>query len=1026
MGDQNEKVLFGAEFEGDGMTKGVDAVVANLEKMNQAQDKNKEVLKQVNKEITDNEKALAKLEKQQKAVINTDSDYYRQLSTSVDNLKKKNEDLHVTLDKTRTKFREQGREMVEQRKVINQSTRDHEALGKSIEKFTNINHLAAEGVGLFRRRIVDVGYSMIAGFAGGIVSQVLPALTDFITNLFSSTQALDDFDKRQLISSEIQNKAVDGYIKQTTHLELIRAKLTDLTIPQSERLKLLTEYNKIADKGNQIDKTQIDNLGLINVKIFEQIELIKKRALARAAENIISEKAEKFLKTQFELEEKFPEFSDQTISKSTRNIQDAIDRQSKALKLTGKISVEEALAFVDIPEDQLKSIAEKDKRFSVLLDSRTNNIINTVKGILNKIGSARAGNELFTGDFLGLQKAAIEAKEDFDRALSIGLGFIDVDSLTTKPGKDPKDKKAPENVFEQMLAALKARLATAMTKSFNSEPLIQTKFEQQLNKEFTAIEKLVTDKKLTGPQSDILKALITQINSIDLEKELTDFRKKQTEAMKKIDDAITSAQVDAANKRIENIRDDFEREKAVIEQGYKNTTTTLTNSLKSLVEKVNNDVDAGLISNKEGKKRKTLASLIFGDLLESAGQAETNKQLDLSFKMFERTVADANVMFEKMQLKNDQKTAQSIQNEKTAYAKGTINYAEFQKRVTEILRLQKEERDRIRLLELNTDRLVFQKRLEATEDPDQKKILEKKIRDIDKEIAAINSQVDKNDPGKKRFEQFKAYVASLSSLLGTIVSFWNQVNQTEQAALDRSIALQDRRVENARLIAEKGNAEYLELEQKRLDELTRKREENARRQLAINNALTLSQALVAAITAIAQAASGGGGIAAIAAVAAVIGAIAAAYSFVSSLQPQTTGFFTGTESVEGPGGKDTIPARLTRGERVVTAEDNKKYWKTLSAIHNHVIPADVLNNFVANYPDTHVPVVDFDRLMSATGNKTGFDSIEVAGKLDRLDETLNVVVASIQQLGINVKLDEDGFSASLESYSRRKKIRNRS
>ena len=61
-------------------------------------------------------------------------------------------------------------------------------------------------------------------------------------------------------------------------------------------------------------------------------------------------------------------------------------------------------------------------------------------------------------------------------------------------------------------------------------------------------------------------------------------------------------------------------------------------------------------------------------------------------------------------------------------------------------------------------------------------------------------------------------------------------------------------------------------------------------------------------------------------------------------------FFGGTESLQLNGnkkGRDTIPANLHEGERVVPASINMRYWDSLSAIQNRKVPANVMN-IVAN------------------------------------------------------------------------------
>jgi hypothetical protein len=73
-------------------------------------------------------------------------------------------------------------------------------------------------------------------------------------------------------------------------------------------------------------------------------------------------------------------------------------------------------------------------------------------------------------------------------------------------------------------------------------------------------------------------------------------------------------------------------------------------------------------------------------------------------------------------------------------------------------------------------------------------------------------------------------------------------------------------------------------------------------------------------------------------------------------------FAVGTEMVEGPGTgtSDSIIARLSRGERVVTAETNSKYFPALSAIHKNLVPPEVANALLTGSVAASLPAIDFD------------------------------------------------------------------
>ena len=160
-----------------------------------------------------------------------------------------------------------------------------------------------------------------------------------------------------------------------------------------------------------------------------------------------------------------------------------------------------------------------------------------------------------------------------------------------------------------------------------------------------------------------------------------------------------------------------------------------------------------------------------------------------------------------------------------------------------------------------------------------------------------------------------------------------------------SIALQQTRVDAATKIAERGNSEYLRLEEDRLQELQVKQENAARRQLAVNAVLQTSQAITAFISALAQGIALGGPLGGIAIAASVLAAIASGYAIVQSLQPPTPTFFRGTKYVEGrehPDGVDTVPAKLTKGEAVLPVDVNRDYHPAVKEIFDKKIPPEVI------------------------------------------------------------------------------------
>ena len=264
-----------------------------------------------------------------------------------------------------------------------------------------------------------------------------------------------------------------------------------------------------------------------------------------------------------------------------------------------------------------------------------------------------------------------------------------------------------------------------------------------------------------------------------------------------------------------------------------------------------------------------------------------------------------------------------------------------------------------------------------------------------------------------------SFLDDVLTIENAIVGLYQSINEAEQNSLNRSIALQQQRVDNARFIAERGNAEYLALEQKRLDELQRQQSAAAEKQIAIANAVAVAQALVAIIKSIAQAPPGLGFILA----AQTIALIAAGYKFASSLQPVSASFYEGTPYVErgkNKAGRDTVPARVNIGEAIIPTDTNAKYKDSVMAIYNKTIPANVLNDFVNSYPHNRVPTTDFARLGTATDYKMS-EVTETNKKLDKVYEVLSSILdVNLNSEPVNTRLDVDGFTQQYVRVLRKK------
>jgi hypothetical protein len=770
---------------------------------------------------------------------------------------------------------------------------------------------------------------------------------------------------QQKLAKEITEEAVQGFATEVTHLELIKRKLDDLTIPQAERIRLAKEYNKTADEGNQIDLKQIDNIGLVNQAIDKQIGKIKERAFARAAENVIAKRAEAVF-----------------------------------------LAEEEARANV-----RITTIVQPGKKQN-LMDAY-------VDGIEQQTAIARQ---------VDTDPKVIKARDELNAALNAGFKFITADTLTG-PQKPTTDTKSHiENVFLEERRKQIDKLNELNRKAVEDEKTIRKQFADDLVTEDLRIQKLLKDKKLTKPQAETLKVEAAKINTVELNKALEDFNKKIADARKKLNDELKDLQNKSIQDSINLVQDEFQRRSALIEFNEQKEIQDARDNIQDRLDAL--ELDRLLIGEENYQAARAEIVDTGEQNILNITEKYANERQDLSADIFKKALDTAQKILDEQLTEVDEETAEKIKAQKRLLDSGAINYEQFQKAITKIQKDEKAKRDKARLEELRAELDAINARLEAVTDGEEREQLLARQRSTRSQIAEIESKVDtQDDPGKKKKETLTAYVESVGQLTDAVISFWQKANEAEQKALDRSIEIQQKRVDAAQRIAERGNAQYLKEEEDRLKELEIKRENAARRQLAIDAALQASQILVAITGAVAKIATPGIGIAeTIASIAVIVGSLATGYGLVKSLQGNQPHLAEGTTFVQRgkhPQGRDTIPAWLDEGEAVMPKETNKQYKKSIEAIYHGKVPANVMNTFVENYVSNKIkplPTPNYEKI-----KHTAEMSVTHDGRLASMVSDQNRLIAenndlqrqtlrAMKERNVNVTMDRDGIAIAVNEY----------
>lgn len=243
----------------------------------------------------------------------------------------------------------------------------------------------------------------------------------------------------------------------------------------------------------------------------------------------------------------------------------------------------------------------------------------------------------------------------------------------------------------------------------------------------------------------------------------------------------------------------------------------------------------------------------------------------------------------------------------------------------------------------------------------------------------------------------KEAIQLYEALSNTAVQSYNSIADAKQQQIARELEYQQYAISQAQILAERGNTEVLKQEEERQRELIKRQREAARQQQIINQALVLSNALVA----VARAAAEGGGYGSIATVAATIAALGAGYAFVQSFSRDSAqGFKDGVIDLKGAGTtkSDSIPARLSRGESVMTAEATAMYKPILEKMQ-----ALEYNPFQVIYPK-----------QPETAQGYGMASSKEVGKLNKKLDGVIGAIRDYMPVKVNTRIDQNGVANLVE------------
>jgi hypothetical protein len=599
------------------------------------------------------------------------------------------------------------------------------------------------------------------------------------------------------------------------------------------------------------------------------------------------------------------------------------------------------------------------------------------------------------------------------------------------------------NDYIETLRKYKTELANEQERLGAETPeLIKERYARDLKVEMKENAKKYQD--LGRAKIDQINAIAKQTSNLQRGEELRLFTKSQVDLRNETIRSIEDLQTEVLGLSIQNIQDQYDRTNEEISAQEKEQIANAKRAIIDYNKTVDENRRKGIIatdseaqSSKDVYKQQIEERLAVEKQLNDKARGENARAYLQS--LTDRVNQESEIT--KGLLTGQNATLLLMEADK--YAKGETSAAKYQRNIAQIQKdgqrvmLQQEIDFQSELLtslnaqyEAETDIVKkgeYKKAMIASETAIS--TAQAALKTLDTRFEGIDNVLSKVfgiDPKKANSkEQMEALKSSITSAIGSVTQMVQQQQQAEIDSYNNGIELQQKRVDEASKIADKGNAEYLQQEEERLQALQKKKDEAAKKQIATNAVLQMSEIALALATGIAQGIKLGGPAGIAIEIAAIIGAIASVAAVVSSFKDPTPAFAKGSDYVrrdmrEGSDhvnrgafkqGKDTIPAWLDEGEAVISKDRNSQYNPTIKAIRRGLVPSNIMNSFVDNYGRG----INYNRIgQVAKDNSPHF--MEMNQRLQRLEGYMSDTAESIRGLAVNVAMDSNGFAASIQTH----------
>jgi tape measure domain-containing protein len=753
------------------------------------------------------------------------------------------------------------------------------------------------------------------GLIIGAITAVLLLFSDYIFAADEAVVATEELSAAQKAVAEVNAIANEQIAKETGELNALFGALKNTNAGSQERKKLIDEIN--GKYGTTL--TNIKN----EKEFIEQLDFAYQNLVKQIQNKARAEAKQQVLTKLYADQARANDF----LANSYGNLANAAVEGSQSAADVIKNLVPSQAAAVN----QLIPLFEQLQQAQADLTTQTPGAVDRVKQLndqILKLGGVDIGANAFTQLTEDEQKALDALNENSDQ-------FITAFDFFLKQYEDSSaalESVNKEFVIDPFAGTTPARLTKSQQKAADDLKKAINDLANNLSKE---LARQRIDLKFQPELADDPKTFRERLNRIETETaktiELFNLEIDQREQQAKADGTFTANALKFAELRKNGI--------LLIQGETQQAITQLTIE----AENERNDFIA--------QTAKANADLVLQQQLDAVRQLETERSRLIEQLSKAKTTDERNAI--RVQL-NSNLTA--------------IRAANKQAEKLELAAIETKRVAAVTAEGVTAEQIVAINAQAALDIYNTEKKFADARKDLDDEVT--QSEIDNSEKRKKEIQD------AVNELVDATVNATKQFIDAQIQQADAAIEAQQRRVDAARDIAENGNAELLQLEQKRLDDLTKQRQKYVEQQ----QALTLIEIAANSALAVAKAAAAGNGIATALTVAAAVVALAAGFAQARAQAQAAASFATG--GYTGDGGKYEPAGIVHRGEFVVTKEKTQKFRPLLEAIHTGRNP--MLNKGFS------------DGVMA---NNKGMES-----RLDRIEKAIR------SQRGLELSIDERGIN----------------